>query len=291
MLNWHRLFGIGLTDLFTGTGYIVELERDLSIQQQFLDVIIIEQARSGVMTHLPDGLENLAKHNLLTYKSLRESLDSWAIDELIGHYVNYRKQISEKLAPVTDFKLYAVSTRFPHKLAKEVNLRKIRPGIYETRWGVQTVHVLVLNQFAKTEKNAFWQLFSANIEKVKFGRNHYQFKQRTVSSFVNQLFDYYNVEGFNMPYTVDDYMRDTTKSYLHHLTIDERLEGLSPEQILQKVPLEQRVEGLSPEQILQKVPLEQRVEGLSPEQRLEGLSSEQKLLLLKLLSDTTTQKQ
>lgn len=262
MLNWHRLFGIGLTDLFTGTGYIVELERDLSIQQQFLDVIIIEQAQRGIATHLPDGLENLAKHNLLTYKSLRESLDSWAIDELIGHYVNYRKQISEKLRPVADFKLYAVSTRFPHKLAKEVSLRKIRPGVYETQWGTHTIHVLVLNQFAKTEKNAFWQLFSANMEKVKFGRNHYQFKQRDVSTFVNQLFNYYHVEGFNMPYTVEDYVRDVTKSYLPHLTLEERLEGLPTEQILQQIPLEQRIAGLSSEQ---------RLQGLS-EQELQELS-------------------
>lgn len=27
----------------------------------------------------------------MTYKSLHESLDAWAIEELIGHYVNYRK--------------------------------------------------------------------------------------------------------------------------------------------------------------------------------------------------------
>lgn len=84
MLNWHRLFGIGLIDLFTGTSYTVELERDLSLKQQFLDIIIIEQTEGELPTHLPEGLEPLAKHNLLTYKSLRESLDSWTIDELIG---------------------------------------------------------------------------------------------------------------------------------------------------------------------------------------------------------------
>jgi len=264
MLNWHRLFGIGLIDLFTGTNYTVELEKDLSIKQQFLDVIIIERTQGGIATDLPEGLENLAKHNLLTYKSLREALDSWAIDELIGHYVNYRKQISDELSPIEDFKLYAVSTRFPHKLAKEVNLQEKQAGVYETQWGTHTIHVLVLNQFANTERNAFWQLFSANVEKVQFGRAKYSFRQHQISSFINELFKYYHVEGFNMPYTIEDYVRDTTQWHLSQLTIEQRLAGLSPEQVLQNIPLEQR---------------------------LEGLSSEQKMLLLKLLSDPTTQKQ
>src|SRR5262245_12394076 len=36
--DWHRLFGLLLTDFFTGLPFIVEVERDLSEQQQFLDV-------------------------------------------------------------------------------------------------------------------------------------------------------------------------------------------------------------------------------------------------------------
>jgi hypothetical protein len=34
MTDWHRLFGMALTDLFTNTKYQVELEQDLSIQPQ-----------------------------------------------------------------------------------------------------------------------------------------------------------------------------------------------------------------------------------------------------------------
>ena len=49
-----------------------------------------------ILEELPDGLENLRKYNLLTYKSIHEPLDSWAIDELISYYVLYRKIISLK---------------------------------------------------------------------------------------------------------------------------------------------------------------------------------------------------
>ena len=94
MIPWHRLFGLALTDLLADSPYRVELERDLSLKQQILDVIIIEMAAGGVLETVPDGLDDLARHNLMTYKSHREALDAWAIDELIGHFVNYRKQIS-----------------------------------------------------------------------------------------------------------------------------------------------------------------------------------------------------
>ncbi len=97
MIEWHRLFGLGLTDYFTDSGYEVKLEKDLSIKQQFLDVLIIEQDSRSQIVEPPDGLESLARHNLMTYKSLQQSLDGWALDELIGHYVNYRKQSSQFL--------------------------------------------------------------------------------------------------------------------------------------------------------------------------------------------------
>ena len=40
---WHRLFGIALTDLFTGRPWRVELEKELALKSQRLDVLIIER--------------------------------------------------------------------------------------------------------------------------------------------------------------------------------------------------------------------------------------------------------
>ncbi len=39
--DWHRLFGLLLTDFFSGSPFAVDIERDLSEQQRFLDVVII----------------------------------------------------------------------------------------------------------------------------------------------------------------------------------------------------------------------------------------------------------
>src|SRR3954469_17804805 len=92
--DWHRLFGLLLTDYFTGSPFVVEVERDLSVQQQFLDVVIVRRGRGRFAGRLPAGLEGLRAHNLITFKSHREALDGWAMKELVSHSVAYRKLVS-----------------------------------------------------------------------------------------------------------------------------------------------------------------------------------------------------
>ncbi|QTA79293.1 Uncharacterized protein dnl_15510 [Desulfonema limicola] len=159
LLPWHRIFGISLSDYFTGTLYRVELEKDLSIKQQFLDVVIIEAGEGKIPDELPDGLENLAAHNLLTYKSHQEALNGWTLYELSGHYVNYRKQVSPSLKillPEKDFQLYAVSTRYPAELMKNADFIYAKSGIYDIKcpWDSRNIRLIVLSRISKEKKNA-----------------------------------------------------------------------------------------------------------------------------------------
>src|SRR5438105_5281588 len=112
--DWHRLFGLLLTDFFSGSPFAVEVERDLSAQQQLLDVAIIRRGRGRFVGRLPDGLEGLRPHNLMTFKSHHEALDGWAMKELVGLGVAYRKFVSpspSELLPEDQFGLYAVGSR------------------------------------------------------------------------------------------------------------------------------------------------------------------------------------
>jgi hypothetical protein len=93
----HRLFGLSRIDFFQGTPVAVETELDLSLKQQFIDLVLIRKGPGPLPRPLPDGFEDLAAHNLLTFKSHQEALDAWALWELIGHFVNYRKQASPSL--------------------------------------------------------------------------------------------------------------------------------------------------------------------------------------------------
>src|SRR5438093_11865227 len=107
--DWHRLFGLLLTDFFSGSPFVVEVERDLSVQQQLLDVGIVRRGRGRFAGRLPDGLEGLRPHNLMTFKSHHEALDGWAMKELVGLDVAYRKLVSPsppQLLPEDQFGLY-----------------------------------------------------------------------------------------------------------------------------------------------------------------------------------------
>ena len=134
--DWHRLFGMSWTDFFAGLPVVVEMEKDLSLKQQLLDVVIVRKDAQPLPRRPPDGFEDMGPHNLISFKSHHEALDGWALNELVSYYVNYRKQVSPSmndLLPEGDFRLFAVSVRFRQGMSKDVPLRRIQEGIYEVR--------------------------------------------------------------------------------------------------------------------------------------------------------------
>jgi len=72
--DWHRLFGLLLTDFFSGSPFVVEVERDLSQQQHLLDVVIVRRHRGRFASAFPDGLGDLTEHNLIRFKSHRSGV-------------------------------------------------------------------------------------------------------------------------------------------------------------------------------------------------------------------------
>jgi hypothetical protein len=237
-ISWHRLFGLVLTDFFTGSPFVVELEKDLSIKQQLLDVVILRKRKGGLTGRLPDGVDNLADHNLITFKSHQETLDDWALKELTGHYVNYRKQLTDRDEPLlseSHFRLYAVCSRFPHNLANEVPWERLRDGVYECRRGTDVIRVVVMGQLPQVEHNALLPLFSGAADKIRYGLDHYAQRTGEMSGVLEQLLRWYRGEGLAVPYTLKDFRRD----YLKKLTPEERLEGLSPEERLKGLPAEE----------------------------------------------------
>ncbi len=68
--DWHHLMGMALNDFFSGTSYEVRVEEDISKKKQILDVLIVRRGEGNPPDELPDGFEELAAHNLLSYKSM-----------------------------------------------------------------------------------------------------------------------------------------------------------------------------------------------------------------------------
>jgi hypothetical protein len=258
--DWHRLFGLLLTDFFSGSPFAVEVERDLSVQQQRLDVTIVRRGRGRFVGKLPDGLEGLRPHNLMTFKSHHEALTPWAMKELVGADVAYRKLVSPSptdLLPDDQFGLYAVAARFPHNLSGQVPWQQVQTGVYDCRWGTDTVRVVVAGELPQEPHNAPLHLFSASPELVAFGRGAYQRRSEETSLLLRQLFERFREEGFAMSYTMEDFKRDYVKEHFAQLTPEEQreaLQALPPEEqreVLQALPPEKLLGVLSPEQIRQ----------------------------------------
>ena len=236
---WHRLFGLSWTDFFRGLPVTVEMEKDLSLKQQFLDVVLIRKQAGHIGRRLPDGFEDLATYNLVSFKSYQEALDGWALTELLGHYVNYRKQISpsmQNLLPDTDFRLFAVSVRYPQNLAQQVTLERLQEGVYVVRYFNGTIRLVVINQLPQQEQNAMLHLFSARMELVQYGVRHYQPHSSETSTLLFQLFRRYRLEESLMPDVMQEFVRETMELMLKEWPVKKRLEGLSAEE---------RLEGLS----------------------------------------------
>jgi hypothetical protein len=264
-MNWHRLFGLILSDFFAGSPYMVELEKDLALRKQLLDVVVLRRGPGRFAGRLPDGFDNLAAHNLITFKSHQEALDDWTLKELTGHYVNYRKQCRAEqhkpLLPEQDFRLYAVCSRYPHNLANDVTLEPVQAGVYECRRGTDVIRIVVAGQVPRKEHNALLHLFSASPTYVDFGASHYEQHSQETSSLLNDLFAGYQREGIAMSYTLADYRHDRIKVLLRDLTPEERreaLQGLTPEE------RREALQGLTPEE------LRQALEGLSVKERLSA---------------------
>jgi hypothetical protein len=227
--DWHRLFGLLLADFFTDSPFTVEIERDLSKQQQLLDVIILRRKPGRMSERLPDGLDDLAAHNLITFKSHRESLDAWTMKELIGHYVAYRKLVCQsptKLLPESEFRLYAISARFPDRLSGQVPWQERQPGVYDCRWGTDDVRVVVAGQLPREKHNAPLHLFSASPELLNFSQGVYRRHSPETSMLVGQLIDGFRKENFAMSFTMADFKRQFFKENFPKLTQQERQELL-----------------------------------------------------------------
>jgi hypothetical protein len=241
------LFGLLLTDVFRDSPFVVEVERDLSVQQQLLDVVIVRRGRGRFAGRLPDGLDGLRAHNLVTFKSHREALDGWAMKELVGHYVAYRKLVSRTpsdLLSEDQFGLYAVTARHPH-LSGQVPWQRVQAGVYDCQWGTDTVRVVVAGELPREVHNAPLHLFSAAPELVEFGGRTYRRHSDEMSALLAQLFKGLQAEGFAMPFTMEDFRRQFVMEHFPELTPEEQ------QKVLQTLPPEKRLEGLSAEQIRQ----------------------------------------
>lgn len=239
---WHRLFGLSWTDFCDGSALDVNPEKDLSVRQQFVDLLLIRRGPGPLPAPLPDGFEDLGEFNVVTFNSHQEPLDGWALCEAVGHYVNARKQCSpslKNLLPESAFRLYAVCVRFPHNLAQQVALARLRDGVYELPLVARRIRIIVVQELPQQEQNAMLLLFSAQEKQVHYGRQHYKPRTGEMTTLFYDLLKIYS-EDPEMSEALKEYARTRLKELLKEVPPEDRLEGLSAEQVVQGLNSEQK---------------------------------------------------
>ncbi len=252
MIPWHRLIGTTLKETYETLERQFELEKDLSLKKQLLDILIVYNKNPGPDESLPDGLDLLHQYNLITYKSMQESMSRWAINELMGHYTNLRKQIAtdpSKLPLEEDFAFYAVATRYPQKLLSQVEHAERSQGVFDVVWGAYAIRLIVLSIIPPEPHNVIWNLFSGDPDMVEYGLKNYWKEGEPLPQIFDELLSHYHLEGLKMPYTTEEFIRDVNRRVISEATLQDRLEGLPKEEVLKNFSLEDRLEGLSLKEI------------------------------------------
>ena len=229
---YHRWFGVVLVDLMADAG-VVEIEKDMSLQQQLLDVLIV-RAVKPLPPELPDGLRELAPRNLISFKSHQEAFDFWALLELLGSLVAYRKLVSPRgeLLPWSEFRLFAVCARRPEGLFALFPPQPLGPGVSDLPFGELSVRVVVVRELPQEPRNAPLLAFSADENTVQYAGARYRPRNPNTTAALAQLFGTYQAEGLRMAYTMADFERDYVLDHLQILTPEQRLAGMPPEQRL-----------------------------------------------------------
>jgi hypothetical protein len=262
--DWHRLFALMLHYRLIDTPLEVETEIDVTKQIQALDILVVRRSPGEINVTLPDGFSDLAKYNLISFKSIHEALDKWAIRELSSHYVGFRKLVSgsKEYVDENEFRLFAICARSPQKLKRECQLQVVSPGVYyEPAYGIQ---IIVVAELPTVPHNSQLFFFAAQQDLLQYGKDQIQGCSDETSRFLNVLLE--RISG-------DQDMKIDADKWLDEME----------DEMLQRMPVNKRLKGLRPEEVFQNFRPEDRLQGLRPEDRLQGLRPEELDVLKKYL--------
>lgn len=148
--------------------------------------------------------------------------------------------------PEERFHLYAVCSREPDTLAKQIKLHPVRQGVYDCWRGTDRFRIVVANRLPQTANNAPLHLFAASGQQVEFGATHYRLRSDSTSTLIRRLFEGYEVEGLKMPYTLEDFYREFIQTHA--------------DEILEMLPPERRVKGLSAAELERLLEKQRKIE-------------------------------
>ncbi|WP_080799870.1 hypothetical protein [Desulfamplus magnetovallimortis] len=257
-----------ITPLFEKLGCEVTVEFDLSLKKQLLDVVVVYKKLplffDDVNPDYYEGFENLNEHNLISFKSFHEVFNMDALEEFYGHFTNYKK--IKNLKSGDNINLYAVTNHFPETLFNRFKGTGLIECIVKNK--IYDCKVLTPVRFiiTKDSNHPVLGLFSNNTEQIMKSRERLQkdvWLLKNISGYLYKLYDYYGLEGVEMPYTKEMFVKEYYPEYYGQFLLGEqkgRKEGR----------LEGRLEGRKEGELSGKIQLLQQIlkQPVSPKEEL-----------------------
>ncbi|MGH7201733.1 MAG: hypothetical protein ACREJB_14085 [Planctomycetaceae bacterium] len=296
---WHPLL-VRLLEWLLRDAYEVRDEVSVGTVPLRADIVLIRREEGELSAdarrELHALVERLNRWSLIEFKSPVDALEGGDLDQLFGVAHLFCAQQSEPIAS-RDLSLIVLAPSLNQPFRSAVELRGLsvheeEPGIHRidgalfTTWVIETDRVTgpgepVLSLFSRLVLRQRRRIIDQLSESGHEIMLHYVLQQ--IRQFQGLG------EAFAMQHRSVENMEDFKAAVMRSFPAEDRLQGLSAEEVLRHFPAEELLRGLSAEEVLRHFPAEERLQGLPAEDILAGLSPEQRDRLRRLLeqqSDT-----
>jgi len=309
----HRLLGKLFELLFASMPVSVKVDFNLMSELPRSDILLLRYEgdtwNAEQLAKLPDGIRNSRANHILLELKYSESLNRRRIEKVHAYDILYRETAG---LPDKDVATFILSSKTPRQLLLDKFGYKPTKwtGVYQSNLPmVDRVGLLVLNDLRNEPHNAYVKCFASRPKAKEVAFKTLEKIERfpiDLLSFITGLHQLVLPKGekemLNIEITAQDVMefgKGWRAMLLANTTLEERLLGFSPEEVLScykpeevlsrykpeevlsRYKPEERLVGLKPEEILSWYKPEERLIGLKPEERLIGLKPEERLIGLK----------
>jgi hypothetical protein len=271
---WHLAF-VNLIQHRAPPNFEVQSEVRLTIEPQRADLLLLRRIGVERQDHKALVLRRLwprvGRVAVLEYKSPVDSaFRPGDLLRLVGYGVLYHTAHLNELPEREDLTLVLVVASVTPTLLQEIErmgwtLTPLDGGYARIEGLMYTTHVVVIDEVTEAERDEYLRLFSH--KPALPGKATLWLRQWMKETKMKQP-DMEEVPGFK------ELFAKSIAEAIQEMPLEERLEGLTPEQVLGAFAPEQRLAGLAPEQVLGAFAPEQRLAGLAPEQVILALPLE-----------------
>ncbi len=286
--SWHLAFAEVLEWYLTPVEITVLPEVSVMSKPPRVDIMLLRRNQPTwtpeQLERLPDGIRQSQARDILLEFKYSQSLDCKAMAQAIGYDHFYQE--SQKL-DAYEVQTFLVSAKKPQQeTRKPFGYEQMRyPGVYESKNTLeQRILLISLNELADEPYNAIFKLFATHqIEKARalktLERNRLVSEMPTdFKSLFHGLLVLEGESDMDIELTPEQIKKAGQligKSYLSHLSIEERLAGTNPREVMSHFKPADRVAGINPRDVMSHFKPADMLTAFRQVNTLEGLSTEE----------------